>query len=76
MTSGELIELGFIDVSSRDFDDNYIQEFRLDHSDGFSVRVYKFHEVQIYLNENWIAVPGCQRIDSLKQLVKLFQLPF
>ena len=72
MKEKDLLELGFLDKSYTDEEGNFFSEFVLDHSDGFSVSVSGEDFVEICLNEEWALVPGCETIEGVKCLIKLF----
>lgn len=71
MNSIELLELGFIDTSYTEENENFT-EFTLT-TQKFEIQVSGIDNVEInFITIGWVDVPNCKTIEDLKNLIKLF----
>ncbi len=70
MEKKELLGLGFKDTSFLNLED-YFREFTIEKG-IVKIQVSGIDLVEIAIDNNWIDLPNCKKIDDLKQLVKLF----
>lgn len=72
MNSNELLELGFIDTSYVEENENFT-EFTLTTS-KFEIQISGIDNVEIkFLSIGWVDVPNCKTIEDIKYLIRLFE---